>query len=112
MTDEAVSGAALSDELARAEADVERARERLAASVLALRDQMTRARGKRMKTREKIEAAICDAEERVKPQLEEARRRLSSWNEMATDSIKKNPGRTLVGAIALGFVIGKLARRS
>lgn len=33
---------ALSEELARAEADVERARERVSASVMALRDQMTR----------------------------------------------------------------------
>lgn len=65
-----------------------------------------------MKTREEIEAAICEAGARVKPQAEDARRHLSSWNETVTEYIKENPGRTLLGALAIGFVIGKIARRS
>jgi ElaB/YqjD/DUF883 family membrane-anchored ribosome-binding protein len=112
MTDRSSSGAELSEELARAEADVERARERLSASVLALRAKMSLSRGKSMKTREEIEAAVCEAAERVKPQVEDARRRLSSWNGTVTDYIKRYPGRSLLGAIAVGFVIGKMARRS
>ena len=65
-----------------------------------------------MKTREEIEAAVCEASARVRPQVEDARRRLSSMNETVTDYIKENPGRTLLGALAIGFVIGKIARRS
>jgi ElaB/YqjD/DUF883 family membrane-anchored ribosome-binding protein len=65
-----------------------------------------------MKTKEEIEAAISEAGERAKPQLEDARRHLSSWSGKVTDYIKENPGRSLLGALAIGFVIGKIARRS
>jgi ElaB/YqjD/DUF883 family membrane-anchored ribosome-binding protein len=109
----------VTDELARAEADVERARERLSASVIALRAQVARQgdwrRGSQegtMKTKEEIEAAISEAGERAKPQLEDARRHLSSLSGKVTDYIKENPGRSLLGALAIGFVIGKIARRS
>jgi ElaB/YqjD/DUF883 family membrane-anchored ribosome-binding protein len=76
------SGAALSEQLARAEADIEQARERVSSSVQALRDQI------------------------VRPS-----RRLSSWNDTVAGYIKERPGRCLLGALALGFVVGKLARR-
>lgn len=42
MTERPASGAALSERLARAEADVEQARERVSSSVLALRDELAR----------------------------------------------------------------------
>jgi hypothetical protein len=76
------SGAALSEQLARAEADIEQARERVSSSVQALRDQIVR-----------------------------PRRRLSTWNDTVAGYIKERPGRCLLGALALGFVVGKLARR-
>lgn len=84
MTRRQSSGAALSEQLARAEADVEQARERVSSSVQALRDQIARPRG----------------------------RSLSSWNDTVSGYIKERPGRCLLGALALGFVIGKLARRA
>jgi len=65
-----------------------------------------------MKTKEEIETAVGEAGQRAKPQLEEARRHLSSWNEKVTGYIKENPGRSLLGALAIGFVIGKIAKRS
>jgi ElaB/YqjD/DUF883 family membrane-anchored ribosome-binding protein len=83
MTKRQSSGAALSEQLARAEADIEQARERVSSSVQALRDQLVR-----------------------------PRRRLSSWNETAASYIKERPGRCLLGALALGFLVGKLARRA
>jgi ElaB/YqjD/DUF883 family membrane-anchored ribosome-binding protein len=106
-------GAALSDRLARAEADVEQARERVSSSVLALRDELARRKSRRsgMKT-ERIEAAISEAGARLRPQVQETRRRLSSWNEAVTDYIKERPGRCLLGALAVGFVVGKIARRA
>ena len=83
MTKRQSSGAALSEQLARAEADIEQARERFSSSVQALRDQIVR-----------------------------PRRSLSSWNETVSRYIKERPGRCLLGALALGFVVGKLARRA
>jgi hypothetical protein len=37
---------------------------------------------------------------------------VTSWNDTVTGYIKDRPGRCLLGALALGFVIGKLARRA
>jgi ElaB/YqjD/DUF883 family membrane-anchored ribosome-binding protein len=65
-----------------------------------------------MKTAEQIEDAVREVGARMKPQVEEAKRQLSSWNETATNYIKENPGRCLLGALAVGFVIGKIARRA
>ncbi len=65
-----------------------------------------------MKTAEQIEEAVADAGARLKPKMEEAKRQLSSWNDTAIDYIKENPGRCLLGALALGFVVGKIARRA
>ena len=64
-----------------------------------------------MNTTDQIEAGTSDAGARVLPQVEEATRRLSSWNETLTGYIKENPGRCLLGALAIGFVVGKIARR-
>ena len=84
MTRRPSTGAAVSEQLARAEADIEEARERVSSSVQALRDQIARPQG----------------------------RRLSSWGGSVSGYIKERPGRCLLGALALGFVIGKLARRA
>ena len=65
-----------------------------------------------MKTAEEIEGAVCEAGARLKPKVEEAKRQLSSWNDTAIAYIKENPGRCLLGALALGFVVGKIARRA
>ena len=64
-----------------------------------------------MKNTGDLESALRDASERVKPHLEEAKRQLSSWNERATTYVKKNPGKCLLGALAVGFVVGTIARR-
>ena len=112
---ERAGGSELPEELARAEADVERARERVVSSVVALRDRLVRqTEGRRgaMKTAEQIEDAVSEAGARLKPKVEEARRQISSWNDTVIDYVKKNPGRCLLGALALGFVVGKIAQRA
>lgn len=65
-----------------------------------------------MEMTEQIEATAKQVSARVRPQIDEARRRLTSLNGDVTGYIKENPGRCLLGAIALGFVIGKIARRA
>lgn len=65
-----------------------------------------------MEMTEQIEATARELGERVRPQIEDAKKRLSSLNDKAIDFIKENPGTCLVGAVALGFLIGKIARRA
>ncbi len=48
---------------------------------------------------------------RIAPQIEEARRNLSDLNERAKAFIRERPGTCLVGALAFGFIVGKLASR-
>jgi ElaB/YqjD/DUF883 family membrane-anchored ribosome-binding protein len=59
-----------------------------------------------------LESALRQASEQVKPHLDEAKRQLSTFNERATVYVKENPGKCLLGALALGFVVGKIARRA
>jgi hypothetical protein len=61
-------------------------------------------------TRE-IEDTARELGERVRPQIEDAKRRLSSLNKEVTTYIKENPGKCVLGAIALGYIVGKIARR-
>jgi hypothetical protein len=65
-----------------------------------------------MEMTDQIEATARELGDRVRPQLEDAKRRLSSLNDKAVDFIKENPGTCLVGALALGYIIGKIARRA
>ena len=64
-----------------------------------------------MEMTEKIEETAREIGARVRPQIDEAKRRLTSLNGYVTGYIKENPGKCLVGAIALGFLIGKIASR-
>jgi ElaB/YqjD/DUF883 family membrane-anchored ribosome-binding protein len=64
-----------------------------------------------MEISEQIESSAREMGDRVRPQIEEAQRRLSSLNDKAMSYIKENPGRCLLGAVALGYLVGKLARR-
>jgi ElaB/YqjD/DUF883 family membrane-anchored ribosome-binding protein len=64
-----------------------------------------------MELAKELEDTAREVERRVRPQVEQAKRRLSKANEQVTDYIKANPGKCLLGAVAVGFLIGKLARR-
>lgn len=50
-------------------------------------------------------------QERLKPQLDEAQAQLGALNERVKSFIVENPGKCLVGALALGYVVGRLASR-
>jgi ElaB/YqjD/DUF883 family membrane-anchored ribosome-binding protein len=65
-----------------------------------------------MEMTEQIEATVREVGARVRPQIEEAKRRLSSLDETVTDYIKENPGKCLFGALAVGYIIGKIARKA
>ena len=54
---------------------------------------------------------LDDVAERLAPKIEEAQQQLLALNERVKGFIKANPGTTLLGAVALGFVIGRLASR-
>jgi ElaB/YqjD/DUF883 family membrane-anchored ribosome-binding protein len=64
-----------------------------------------------MEMTEQIEATVREVGARVRPQIDEAKRRLSSLDDSVTGYIKENPGKCLLGALAVGFLIGKIARR-
>ena len=65
-----------------------------------------------MEIAEQIESTVRDVGARVRPQLDDAKRKLTSLNDNVTGYIKENPGRCLIGAIAIGFLVGKIARRA
>lgn len=54
---------------------------------------------------------LADLQERLAPQIAQATEQLGEVNERVKDFIRKNPGTTLLGAAALGFLIGKWASR-
>lgn len=49
--------------------------------------------------------------DRFAPQLEEAIERATEANEQVKTFIRKNPGTVLLGAAALGFLVGRWAAR-
>ena len=50
-------------------------------------------------------------QENLLPQLDEARRNLEDMNTRAVSFIRANPGTCLLGAVAVGFIVGRLASR-
>lgn len=54
---------------------------------------------------------VQELEARIGPQLDQARQNLEELNDRVTAFIRENPGTCLLGAVALGFAIGKLASR-
>ena len=64
-----------------------------------------------MEMTEQIEKAAQQIEDRFRPQIEEAKKKVSDLNDQAVSYIKENPGKCLLGAIAVGYVIGRIARR-
>jgi ElaB/YqjD/DUF883 family membrane-anchored ribosome-binding protein len=60
---------------------------------------------------QQIQDRARELQERIVPQIEEARRNLEDVNTRVVSFIRANPGTCLVGAVALGFLIGKIASR-
>ena len=60
---------------------------------------------------QQIQDRAREIQERIVPQIEEARRNLMDMNTRAVSFIRANPGTCLLGAVAVGFLIGKIASR-
>ncbi|MDX2009023.1 MAG: hypothetical protein SFW67_02475 [Myxococcaceae bacterium] len=54
---------------------------------------------------------LKELQEKYAPQLEDAMERLTEANEQVKTFIRKNPGTVLLGAAAVGFLIGRWAAR-
>jgi hypothetical protein len=50
-------------------------------------------------------------QENMVPQIEEARRNLEDLNTRVVSFVRANPGTCLLGAVALGFIVGRIASR-
>jgi hypothetical protein len=50
-------------------------------------------------------------QENLLPQIEDARRNLEDMNTRVVSFIRANPGTCLLGAVAVGFIVGRIASR-
>jgi hypothetical protein len=53
---------------------------------------------------------VNDVGNHVRPRIDDARRRLVRLNDQVTDVIKDHPAACLVGAVALGYLLARIAR--
>lgn len=60
---------------------------------------------------QQIQDRAREIQERIVPQIDEARRNLVDLNNRVVTFIRANPGTCLIGAVAVGFLIGKIASR-
>jgi ElaB/YqjD/DUF883 family membrane-anchored ribosome-binding protein len=60
---------------------------------------------------QQIQDRAREIQDRIVPQIDEARRNLVDMNNRAVSFIRANPGTCLIGAIAVGFLVGKIASR-
>jgi ElaB/YqjD/DUF883 family membrane-anchored ribosome-binding protein len=64
-----------------------------------------------MEMTEQFEKTARELEDRIRPQIEDAKKKVSDLNNRAVSYIKQNPGKSLLGAVAAGYIIGRIARR-
>ena len=57
------------------------------------------------------EDAIRELEDRLGPKLEEAKARLMTIDDKVKGFIRSNPGASLLGAAAFGFLVGRLVSK-
>jgi hypothetical protein len=55
-------------------------------------------------------ASIANELEKMPEHVEDARKALDGWRSNAFRTVKRYPGRSIVGAFAIGFVLAKMAR--
>jgi len=54
--------------------------------------------------------AVNDVGHRIRPRIEDARRRLVRLNDQVTHLIEEHPAACLVGAVVLGYLVARVAR--
>jgi len=57
-----------------------------------------------------FENSVKDVGERIRPRIEDAKRRLGEVDGRITGFIKDHPAACLVGAVALGYLVARVAR--
>ena len=64
-----------------------------------------------MEATEQLQEKREELQNRLGTQLEEARRNLQDLNDRITEFVRQRPGVCLLGALAFGFVVGRIASR-
>ena len=57
-----------------------------------------------------FEKSLDDVGDRIRPRIEDAKQRLGRLNGQVTDFIKDHPAACLLGAVALGYLVARVAR--
>jgi hypothetical protein len=57
-----------------------------------------------------FKASVDDLGDRVRPKIEEAKQQLGRMNGRITSFIQDHPAACLLGAVALGYLVARLAR--
>ena len=57
-----------------------------------------------------FESSAEDVIDRVRPQIEDAKRRLGRLDGQITGFIREHPAACLLGAVALGYLVARVAR--
>lgn len=63
-----------------------------------------------MELKEKLENGALRLEERVRPEIAAMKERLGDASSKAVDFIKAHPTQCLLGALAVGYLVGRVAR--
>lgn len=64
-----------------------------------------------METNQQLQDRAREMQARFGPQIDEARQNLADFNVQVTRFIKERPGTCLLGALAFGFIVGKIVSR-
>jgi hypothetical protein len=64
-----------------------------------------------METSQQFQDRARELQSRVGPQLEQARQNLSELNQRVITFVRQRPGTCLLGALAFGYVVGRIASR-
>ncbi len=62
-------------------------------------------------TPQQLEDRARELQAKLAPQIEQAREALGTFNEKAKAFIRERPGTCLLGALAVGYLVGRLASR-
>lgn len=60
---------------------------------------------------QQVQARAREVVDNLGPQIEQARQNLTDLNTRVVTFVRQNPGTCLIGALAFGFLVGKIASR-
>lgn len=63
-----------------------------------------------MEIANKLENVANSLEQRIRPELDVVKDKLSDVNESVVAFVKAHPTQCLIGALALGYLVGRIAR--